>query len=214
MDDECLYYALGEEEASLSKPAQSRESRTFHQQHGIQIGNLALYITLLTLFGMIVVDLIWGRQSSNPLIESSNCGATPSEAKAKGCIFDLMSWCWLPPACHDETLSREILDWGPWLWYEDVKATRPVAQDIAALGEIDILYVEESFHQTHCTYIWKKMHRAYLAQRAIDSYIGGFNHTIHCSGVLLRQGVAWNQVDTSVVLKYPTCDDIRIAKGI
>ena len=209
MDDEFQYSAISDGEDGVQEVKDQHNATIVIAGVRFKLWMMGLFITAFLLSILVVLGLVSGPQTHRNLIESSSCGSSPREAKARGCIFDLMSWCWVPPACHDEQLSQQNLDLGPWLWYEDVQATRPVLQQTAELGEIPILFVEESFHQIHCTYIWKKMHRAYLSQRTIDSYVGRFNHTIHCSEVLLRRGVIWDQVDTSVVLKYPTCDDIR-----
>lgn len=201
MDDEFQYASLGEEDEEGSSGVRRRDSFFW--------GKMGVFITILLLLTYEIIDLASGQKDQSAVVDLGSCGSTPEEAKSNGCIFDLMSWCWLHPECHDEILSHEMLSLGPWIWYEDVGATRPVAQEVAALGEIPILYVEESFHHIHCTYIWKKMHRAYLGQRAIDSYIASLNHTFHCSEMLLRQGIPWSQVTTSVIVKYPTCDRIR-----
>ena len=209
MDDDFHYSAISDGEDSAQEAKSQRHGTIFIAGLRCELWMIVICITALLLSILGVLGLVSGPQAHRSLIQSTSCGSTPGEARVRGCTFDLMSWCWLPPACHDEPLSRQHLDLGPWLWYEDVEATRSVTQEVAARGEIPKLFVEESFHQIHCTYIWKKMHRAYLSQRTIDSYVGRFNHTIHCSEVLLRQGAIWDQVDTSVVLKYPTCDDIR-----
>lgn len=173
-----------------------------------------LFVTL-TLFALAIFDYISRplSQKQEPLLVSTNCGNSSDEARARGCVFDLMSWCWLPPACHDAELSEQFLrENGPWDWYLDLKATLHVDQEEVAKGNTDLVYVAESYHQIHCAYVWSKMHRAYMGQGAMDSYIGSFNHTKHCSEVLLRSDFSWTKVDTYVWLKYPTCD-IRTSRS-
>jgi hypothetical protein len=212
MDEEFHYSALGNEEGGESWETERKKQAT-----GVGIWTkcdcwgVGVAVTLLALFTLATMDIVLGYKQSvpTPLQKSSGCGSTPKEAKQLGCVFDLMSWCWLPPACHDESLALEHLQYGPWDWYEDVAGTRPVTEEEAETGEITPLYVEESFHQIHCIYIWKKQHRAYLGGGVIDDYVAGFNHTVHCSKTLLRQ-VPWHtNITTSVGLKYPTCNDIR-----
>jgi hypothetical protein len=42
----------------------------------------------------------------NEDILRSPCGSYPAEAKALGCQFDIISFCWLPPRCYDAELSH------------------------------------------------------------------------------------------------------------
>lgn len=57
--------------------------------------------------------------------------------------------------------------------------------------------------------MWRKMHRAFLGdlgRRAIDGYIGSYQHTKHCEHMLLGdRGVAWDTINTRIAVKYPDC---------
>lgn len=206
MDEKFQYAILGQEDGERKLGVRPRDS-TFWGKIGVLVAIFSLLI------GGIIYFASREQGEEGAAVDLGSCGSTPAEAKSSGCLFDLMSWCWLHPECHDKTLSDAMLNLGPWVWYNDVGATQQVPQEVAALGEIPIMYVEESFHHIHCTYIWKKMHRAYISGRVIDSYIGSWNHTFHCSEMLLRQGIPWSQVTTSVTVKYPTCDRFRILQN-
>lgn len=38
-----------------------------------------------------------------------SCGPTPEAARAKNCIFDIMSYAWLPPPCYDHNLTTAFI---------------------------------------------------------------------------------------------------------
>ena len=112
------------------------------------------------------------------------CGSTPAEAQALGCVFDVMSFAWTPPACYDHTLSQSFLqENGPWTFYLDHNATQPLPFN--ELSNYDIVWTEHSYHVVHCLYAWERIHRAYLKdQLLLPREMGGINHTTHCVGLL------------------------------
>jgi hypothetical protein len=150
------------------------------------------------------------RSEAQPTIMLSPCGSTPAEARAAGCSFDMMAFSWLPPRCYDSELVeefREFKNWGYWL---DRNRTKPVSLEVALTGEIPELYTEFEYHLRHCTFLWRKMHRALLSDRggklAIDSVTAGYAHTEHCSKMLINQRkVALDVINAIIVVKYPDC---------
>ncbi|KAK5632499.1 hypothetical protein RRF57_008213 [Xylaria bambusicola] len=49
----------------------------------------------------------------------SPCGSTPEEAKARGCHFDTISFCWLPSECYDRKLVDSFEATRNWHYYAD-----------------------------------------------------------------------------------------------
>ncbi|KUI54271.1 hypothetical protein VP1G_10659 [Cytospora mali] len=140
----------------------------------------------------------------------SPCGNTPAEARAAGCIFDIMAFSWLPPRCHDAELAEEFRQLKGWEYFIDLNRTRPLSQELALTGEFAGLYTEFEYHLRHCTFLWKKMHRALLrgggGKMAIDSVTAGYSHTEHCSHMLMtRREVALDVINAVIVVKYPDC---------
>ncbi|PVH80977.1 hypothetical protein DL98DRAFT_548831 [Cadophora sp. DSE1049] len=139
----------------------------------------------------------------------SPCGSSSAEAKALGCTFDIISFCWLPTRCYDAELSQRFDKLANWEWYLDHNKTQPVAKSDALTGELDGLYVSWEYHVQHCVYMWEKMHRAFLGEgkRALDGYIGVFSHTQHCGKMLLTRGEGFELSDfnTRIKVKYPDC---------
>jgi len=142
-----------------------------------------------------------------PDILVAPCGNTPQEARDRGCVFDNIAFAWFPERCWDEDLSKSFRDikfkfsLGP-------NDTDPVGQDDAYTGDYPHLFVNWEYHVMHCTYMWRKMHRAILGEgRAIlDGIAKDMQHTNHCETMLLRrQEVPYDSMNTIVSVKYPDC---------
>ncbi|KIX03841.1 uncharacterized protein Z518_07394 [Rhinocladiella mackenziei CBS 650.93] len=117
----------------------------------------------------------------------SQCGSSRDDAVSRGCQFDIMSFSWLPPACYDEALAIEFAGLRGWQYFRDENRTTGIPRKEVALGQYDLLYVSTEYHVLHCTYMWRKMHRAVLKAAPIDGYIGEYNHTKHCEEVLVGE---------------------------
>ncbi|KAI8631246.1 hypothetical protein F5Y19DRAFT_25287 [Xylariaceae sp. FL1651] len=141
----------------------------------------------------------------------SPCGSTPEEALARGCKFDLISFCWLPDECYDSELVETFEAMRTWEYYADSERTEPVSREELLAGRGDGLYVTWEYHLRHCAFMWMKLHRAILARGKpnmpeIDSYIASLNHTNHCTTILLTdRDVAFSTLNTETLVKYPHC---------
>jgi len=118
---------------------------------------------------------------------SGHCGNSSTEALQNGCVLDLIPGAWVHPDCYDEDLEREFLDYGDWHWYADPEGKEELSEDdMRRTGGPNPVYVTGEYHDAHCAFTWRKLHRAVLRGTAIDSHIGFFQHTEHCSGALAR----------------------------
>jgi hypothetical protein len=149
--------------------------------------------------------------TSPPLISETSppldCGRTVDEAKAAGCIFDVMSFHWVPPQCYDAEITEGFLAARNWSFYSKYHGTE---EDIIPLETIReghmSAWVPWEYHPVHCTFQWRKMHRAYAAGNPLDSALGNYNHTLHCQEMLWRG--AWYGrwvVNTKVERKFVSC---------
>ncbi|QDS71058.1 hypothetical protein FKW77_008669 [Venturia effusa] len=70
-----------------------------------------IYICISAIFAIFALVLLSATTSlvpkSGQSAQSRQCGSTPSEAKAKGCIFDPITYAWLPERCYDHKLADE-----------------------------------------------------------------------------------------------------------
>lgn len=138
------------------------------------------------------------------------CGETPEEARARGCAFDPVSFSWLPPLCFDGELVERFLAMRDWQWYYHANdTTSPVPFAEVQKGEHPWLFVTREFHIFHCTYQWRKMHRAMLQGTPVDSYIGNYSHTGHCEWTLTNKWAersGWDIVDVQISRKFVRCE--------
>lgn len=144
----------------------------------------------------------------NQTIQMAPCGNTYTQARSAGCVFDIISFSWLPLQCYDSDLANEFKALTDWTYWLDRNKTEPISQELALSGEFAGLYTEFEYHLRHCTYLWKKMHRAVLGEGkvAIDSVTGVYAHTKHCAHMLMtRREVNLDVVNAVIMVKYPDC---------
>ncbi|KAL5323462.1 hypothetical protein ACEPPN_007999 [Leptodophora sp. 'Broadleaf-Isolate-01'] len=97
---------FGEETQSLPpEVGPSTQSRT--------IRYIAASGTFLLALIAIPISLI--RHRSNPQWQS--CGDNLETARQRGCSFDLITFAWQMPNCHDAPLVDEFADWEHWTFW-------------------------------------------------------------------------------------------------
>ncbi|PVH73087.1 hypothetical protein DL98DRAFT_398522, partial [Cadophora sp. DSE1049] len=134
-----------------------------------------------------------------------SCGTSSAEAVSLGCHFDVMSFAWLPQACFDGELSHQFLALRDWEWFLDSEGTHGVDMGSVLAGEYSQLYVTQEYHMYHCTYMWRKMHRAALRGAALDGYIGSMMHTEHCEQMLMDHESTIDETNTMIFTKFVEC---------
>ncbi|KAL9109186.1 MAG: hypothetical protein Q9227_006111 [Pyrenula ochraceoflavens] len=148
-----------------------------------------------------------------------DCGSTPSTARAAGCVFDILSFGWLPPACVDSELTAAFLAARDWKWFTsfhgpddnshthtagDVALT-PITTETMLTGEHDA-WVPWELQAVHCTFLWRKMHRAMLRGWPLEEGVASYNHTLDCQEMLWRGHWLGNDVvNTRIIRGYPRC---------
>ncbi len=193
-------------------PTQQRWCSTKYNRYHV----LAVIATCLASLLCIIAIQPW-MIPSRGLLPTANgqrelirsCGNTSEEAMRAGCRFDVMSFTWSVPDCFDEELMEDFLSLD-WTWWLDDSHTKLANFDDVAAGMHAALYVSWKYHKFHCAYMWKKMHRAILSGRPLDSYIGSVEHTQHCGGILLDHDVDWKRGPTEIYVKFPTCAVPRV----
>lgn len=129
-----------------------------------------------------------------------SCGSNFEEAEAAGCIFDIMTFAWTPPACLDEEVHTDVISdfselaptrgAGTWPWWRWENRTEPLEQTSEVLRSYDDIWTDTIYHRAHCLYLWRIMHRA--AGRVIGgekevyvySKAAQWEHVIHCNKLL------------------------------
>ncbi|KAF2451772.1 hypothetical protein P171DRAFT_426231 [Karstenula rhodostoma CBS 690.94] len=140
-----------------------------------------------------------------------NCGTSIEEARALGCQFDVMSFTWSHPSCFDRPLMDDFLALKNWTWWlrnstsPDSSGDTPLSIEDITTGQYTELHVTWDYHLHHCTYMWRKMHRAILNNKPLDGYIGNWAHTTHCESMLLDRSRAMDSRTTIIRRKFPDC---------
>ncbi|POS76793.1 hypothetical protein DHEL01_v204807 [Diaporthe helianthi] len=92
------------------------------------------------------------------IMDNNLCGFSPSqgtaqEARARGCVYDIISGSWVYPECHDAELGAEFLaHQPPWKWWADEDMKEEISVDeILATGGLNPTgyFVTPEYHDYH-----------------------------------------------------------------
>lgn len=129
------------------------------------------------------------------------CGNTPRIARSRGCLFDVMSFAWLPAPCVDVEMMERYISERTWEWYIDYDMTKKASLDMVREGEYKWMFSTQAFHIAHCLYTWEKQKRFLFAEKRedekwVDQGSFGPGHTAHCIDYILKRHVKPNKVST------------------
>jgi hypothetical protein len=174
----------------------------------------------LVVFCCLLIPIFIVRHARTRSTVWTSCGDTPETARERGCQFDTTGWAWQTPECYDASLSAEFAEWEPWIFWTSKHGNESVPREVAYLGERS-LWTTWHFHIVHCTFGWRKLHRAYEAGW-IDSSTRKYEHTKHCQEMFLMEGIELDDGrvfsidnDTRLTMAnvvYPSC--IKLRRGI
>lgn len=136
----------------------------------------------------------------------ATCGNTIEEAKALNCTWDLLAMAWLPPACIDKALADEFRTQGPWRYFADPDGIEELFEEELQyrVGKGHEFYTSLKYHRTHCSYQWRKMHRAMQMGTKIENKLADYHHTMHCGDVIM-QGGDMEDLLTKITVELMTC---------
>ena len=184
------------------------DDKNTSRKHRLMQGATILLVAVILLAGLTwsIIEARYYRPTRYVSTLRSDCGNSVEEAKANGCHFDMMSWLWLPHECFDAELVEEFIQLRDWKWYTHNRGFEEDRVPVADVrtGIYDSLWAPQEYHMWHCTYMWKKMHRAILRHGPIDNDIAGYNHTLHCEKMLLEPG-SLTAVNTLVTAEFASC---------
>lgn len=93
--------------------------------------------------------------STHAIVDYGDCGTDGSveEARAKGCVFDPMSWIWVRPECYDKAMVADFMNRTDFSWHFDPKLTPEsvVPMDVIYRGDHPKLFTQKKYHYVHCT---------------------------------------------------------------
>jgi hypothetical protein len=117
---------------------------------------------------------------SEASLNIKGCGSTPTEARALGCVYDVMMQDWTPAECYDSILTEKYLASNNWTWWADSGAERAMSDEEIALGEHSVVYVAQDYHVKHCIFAWEKFVRAFRTQSPLITELISYDHVLHC----------------------------------
>ncbi|KAF3012254.1 hypothetical protein E8E14_011355 [Neopestalotiopsis sp. 37M] len=131
-------------------------------------------------------------------VSELHCGNSSAEARALGCVFDLLTNNWMPQYCSDPHTDDEYRAWvldpvrqlGAWAFYRDDQAQYQVAseEELSDLVGQHIWTTTEN-HLAHCAFLARRMHRLVTGEIAAVAH-NTFAHTMHCTSAILKAVVA------------------------
>lgn len=135
-----------------------------------------------------------------------HCGNSVEEALKLGCSWDYLANSWLPQRCIDQELSDEFEATGDWHFYEDRNGTKELTVDELKyrVGPNMTYFTSLKWHRTHCSYQWRKMHRAMKSGGRIENSLADYEHTLHCGWVFLQDG-ALDDLLTEISVEFCYC---------
>jgi len=108
-----------------------------------------------------------------------DCGHSPKEARAAGCVFDVMMQDWVPEPCYDEVLTERYLVEGNYTWYADSEGN-VMSDEEMRKGEHGEAWMTGGYHKAHCIFSWEKLIRAERNDRPISQELLSYDHILHC----------------------------------
>jgi hypothetical protein len=133
------------------------------------------------------------------------CGITPAEARANGCVFEMTGFSWLPKECSDPAVEAEFMTSIDLKYYRDENYTQEVSLDEVRRGDGPGFFVKQDYHLAHCGFLFKKLHKAISQGRKVDGLVSPVHHTSHCVDMLLGPpNNRWDAIQFAFT-KYPYC---------
>ena len=196
----------------VSLDLNENDSFLYHDEEGGEKHHRTRTSTLLSIFRdklpilLLAISIMFGSFNVMllPMTNITHCGNSTQEARSLGCIYERVTMSWVPPECYDATLDDEWNSFRNWTLFDDPSATNPLSTEQVKSGAYEMLYTDVEWHLNHCTYAWKKMHRAFLEKRPLDSPTWKYAHTKHCSRLLLA-GLPRDRISTTVERDFATC---------
>jgi hypothetical protein len=110
-----------------------------------------------------------------------DCGHSGEEARAKGCVFDVVLVAWLQPECFDSELHEAYLSNHNYPFWLDRNLTKTMTLEEVRLGKHDTVYSSAEFHLVHCAYFLEHSIRGFRKGGMVDNVTLDNEHTEHCA---------------------------------
>lgn len=162
---------------------------------------LALIVVFSTTY--VAFKLTVPQPAHKPAV--TQCGSTPSEAWDRGCIFETTLSLWVPPDCYDFELETVYLQQPDLKFYRDVNLTEEVPLREVKTGKSPGWFVPWDHHVRHCSFAWRKFHRAAAFGKKVDGYVLQYAHTEHCIKMMTEPEKWRTDMTQFDMAMYPNC---------
>ncbi|GLA22967.1 hypothetical protein AnigIFM63604_001300 [Aspergillus niger] len=151
----------------------------------------------------------------------TDCGVTPDEARARGCVFEPMQRAWIPPECYFSEPGEDYDTFQDRQWYMDPKMTIDADVEKLEAGEVSVAYTRY-WHDEHCTYLLRKLALAVsMGKKMINSKALDIEHSNHCALAIAERlassyNVSFVETDRSFTeshLGFEWCLPLKTAVG-
>ncbi len=130
-----------------------------------------------------------------------DCGHSPTEARDRGCVYDVMMQDWVPEPCYDSLLTERYLAEGNYTWYADFEGNIMTDEEMRK-GEHHEAWMTGDYHKAHCIFAWEKLIRAMRHNRPLSQELVSYDHVLHCRHQTL--GGAPHKRDDGISVRAPT----------
>ena len=109
-----------------------------------------------------------------------DCGNSSTEARAKGCVFDVLLTTWIHADCFDAELHEQYLTEHTFPFWRKPTLEESISLDEVRRGDYYEIYTNLDYHFVHCGYAWVYILRKYRRAEAIEGELWRMSHTLHC----------------------------------
>jgi hypothetical protein len=202
-DDEVEEESLLPSEPQHSFPHHTRASRT--RQILSHAATFLIAVLLSIAFLTIYRPSSFQTTASEPRTKHLHCGNSTAEARAQGCVFDVLTNMWVPELCWDQEGTEEFMRTAPWQGYDQSDGKRLLTlEEMSERVGKDRLAPDPSSppywtplreHVIHCALMWQRQHRGFMSgnPKRLDFHSLSYQHTVHCSSSLVHMAGAGDQ---------------------
>ncbi|KAE9379886.1 hypothetical protein N431DRAFT_458874 [Stipitochalara longipes BDJ] len=173
------------------EPLQRREKRTNPSSshlmklliHFIGTAILVIVATFIIINKIHPSDHVTRATASVNPEQILECGTSAEEARARGCVFDVMHYSWIPEPCFNATLSKQywehLISLGIEFWNDTTKThVLPYEEILAAKHEY--VYTSWLLHLKHCQYLLHRQIQSLVYGLPLDNLLRIESHAEHC----------------------------------
>jgi hypothetical protein len=150
---------------------------------------------------------------------TADCGISPSEARDRGCIFDIMRYAWTPPECYYGDASTEFWETikaaGHGKWFTDTSGNETITADsdadlIEKLSNMRTGYTTNAYHAAHCILTSRIYRQALATGQVVPEDIPDYGHSLHCEEILFSaldysEATAEHRLSTIAYMGFRPC---------